>query len=123
MPRHAPASSGASSGSVTACRSGSTTNWAAVPEARPQAAFHTHTRSPTRRESTPAPTASIKPEPSLCGTMRGNGRVFVRVPARDFTSEGFTPDQASRTRTSPAAGSGRGRSFSASTSCAGPVRS
>jgi hypothetical protein len=32
---------------------------------------HTHTRRPTRSGSTPSPTASTTPAPSLCGITRG----------------------------------------------------
>jgi len=43
----------------------------AVPEARFHWPFHTHTRSPSRASSTPAPTWSMTPAPSLCGMTRG----------------------------------------------------
>ena len=111
------------SGSGTACSAGSTTYSAAVPNGRPHAAFHVHTRSPTRASATPAPTASIVTAPSLCGTMRGNGGVPPAVPRRDLTSDGFTPDHAIRTRTSPGPGAGVGSSPSWRTSAAAPNRS
>ncbi len=98
-------------------------NCAAVPCARPQAPFQIHTRSPMRFGSTPSPTASTTPMPSLCGTMRGKGSCLLRRPARLFTSDGLTPDQRSRTRTSPGPGCGSGSSATVSTSAAGPVRS
>ena len=123
MPRQAPAAKSIESGSTTACADGSAIHCAAVPWARPQAPFHTHTRWPMRAASTPAPTASMVPAPSLCGMISAKGRVLLRVPARVLTSEGLTPEQARRTRTSPGPGSGRGRSPMASTSRAGPTRS
>jgi hypothetical protein len=98
-------------------------NSAAVPNARPHAPFHTQTRSPIRAVATPSPTLSMTPAPSLCGTMRGNASVFVRTPARDFTSDGLTPDHATLTRTSFGPGVGVGNSATVRTSPAGPVRS
>ena len=44
-------------------------------------------------------------------------------PSRRFTSDGLTPAQAMRTRTSPAAGTGVSSSPACSTVRAGPVRS
>ncbi len=123
MPKQAPASGATPSGSGTAWRAGSVTYSAAVPCGRPQAAFQTHTGSPMRDAGTPSPTWSIAPAPSLCGTTRGNGITGLRRPARDFTSDGLTPDHCSRTRTSPGPGRGSGRSTSCSTWAAGPVRS
>src|SRR5438034_265829 len=102
MPRQAPAAMSAPVGSGTACAAGSTTYCAAVPSGRPQAVFHSHTRAPSKAGSTPSPTWSTVPAPSLCGTMRAKGRIFVRSPARVFTSDGLTPEQAMRTPTSPA---------------------
>src|SRR5258706_7962447 len=55
--------------------------------------------------------------------MRGYASAFVRMPARDFTSEGLTPDHWSLTRNSPGPGSGVAMSMTFSTSRAGPVRS
>ena len=49
------------------------------------------------------------------------GMALLRRPARDFTSEGFTPEQCKRTRTSPGPGAGSGRSPMRSTSRAEPV--
>jgi hypothetical protein len=94
---------------------------AAVPNGRCHWPFQIHTRSPTRDAATPTPTASITPAPSLCGTICGNAGVLLRRPRRDFTSLGFTPDHCSFTRTSPAPGSGVGRSTHFNTSAAGPV--
>jgi hypothetical protein len=62
----------------------------------------------------------MMPAPSLWGTMRGNGMTLA--PARDFTSEGFTPDYDSLTRTSPGPGAGVGNSSNVKTSLAGPGR-
>ena len=121
MPRQAPTSPGTPSGSGTACADGRQQHSAAVPHGRPQAAFHSHTRSPTRAASTPAPTASIVPLPSLWGMTRAKG--IGRRPPRLLTSEGLTPLHSMRTRTSPGPGSGTGRSARVSTSAAGPVRS
>ena len=121
MPMQAPASPEAASGSGTACAAGRQQYSAAVPSQRPQAAFHSHTRSPRRPGATPGPTASIVPLPSLCGITRAKG--IGRAPPRLFTSEGFTPLQAMRTRTSPGPGSGMGRSEQVRTSAAGPVLS
>ena len=77
---------------------------------------------PPANDATPAPDAPAlgTPLPSLWGTMRGaiRGRR-----ARDFTSDGLTPDQASRIRTSPGPGSGVGISPTTSTSSAEPLRS
>ena len=67
-----------------------------------------------------SPTASISPAPSLCGITRGNA--ILRRP-RLFTSEGLTPDVASRTRTSPAPGFGVTISPVRNTSRAGPIAS
>src|SRR5436190_898241 len=76
-----------------------------------------------RAASTPSPTASTKPAPSLCGTTRGNGIVDPSHPRRFFVSPGFTPESEMRTRTSPAPGTGAGISPVARTSAAGPCRS
>src|SRR5205085_9355267 len=119
----APASNDTPAGSGTAWSEGSTTYSAAVPSARPHAAFQTHTRSPTREAGTPAPTASMTPAPSLCGTTRGNGIAALRRPARDLTSDGLTPEACTRTRTSPGPGAGVGSSPTRRTSAAAPVDS
>jgi hypothetical protein len=121
MPRQAPTARSIPSGSGTAWCAGSVTYSAAVPKGRCHWAFHVQTRSPTRDSGTPAPTASIVPAPSLCGTMRGKAIGRPLAIARDFTSEGFTPDQAMRTRTSPGPGVGVGSSSTRSTSRAAPA--
>ena len=41
------------------------------------------------------------PEPSLCGTTRGYGIPTPNASSRFFTSPGFTPEKATRIRTSP----------------------
>jgi hypothetical protein len=46
----------------------------------------------------------------------------LRQPDRFFTSDGLTPEVTIRTRTSPAAGLGRGASTIESTSPAAPAR-
>jgi hypothetical protein len=122
-PRLAPSSKDAASGSGTASRSGTTLYSAAVPHGLPAAASSSHTRCPSRRSSTPSPTASIVPAPSWWGTWKpvlsGIGRGVA--PARDFQSVGLTPETAIRTRTWPGPGSGVGTSSTRSTSRAGPV--
>ena len=105
-PSEAPSSNEAPSGSATACRAGSTVHSAAVPQQLPTAASHSQTRSPIRAGSTPAPTASITPAPSWCGTWKlvdgprdrpGPGLVIGGVDAR-----GVHPDQdLARTRLGP----------------------
>ena len=95
---------------------------AAVPNARFHWPFQVHTRSPTRAAGTPLPTLSITPAPSLCGMTRGNAIFRVR-PSRDFTSEGLTPEVASRTRTSPGPGSGVATSPRRRTCAAAPLAS
>lgn len=88
---------------------------AVPPAGRCQAAWYTHTRWPIRAGSTPAPTAEITPAPSWFGVC-STPVVMVRLlPARVFQSVGFTPDTRMATTTSPAAGSGTGRSTSRST--------
>ncbi len=94
---------------------------AAVPKARLHCPFQIQTRSPKRAGSTPGPTQSITPAPSLCGITRG--ATIGRVPERVFQSEGFTPEACTRTRTSPGPGSGSGISPYWSTSRAEPLRS
>lgn len=69
----------------------------------------------------PSPTASMTPAPSLWGMALGNGIMRLRLPARNFTSDGFTPNQWRWTRTSPGPGRGAGKSTSCSTWLAGPV--
>ena len=61
--------------------------------------FQIQTRSPMRARSTPSPTASTTPAPSLCGMTRGNTLGRLR-PSLVFQSEGFTPEVARRTSTS-----------------------
>src|SRR5665213_3974090 len=94
MPRQAPAAKSVPGGSRTAWAAGKAMYSAAVPKGRCHWPFHTQTRSPWRDGGTPAPTLSITPAPSLCGTIFGtlSGRA-----ARDFTSEGLTPEVASLT--------------------------
>src|SRR5690606_22990709 len=62
---------------------------------------------------TPAPSLWGMTIPSLTG----------RLPARDFTSEGFTPEHTTRTTTSCSPGSCIGCSPTCRTSRAGPLRS
>ena len=95
---------------------------AAVPAARRHWPFHTQTRSPMREGGTPSPTSSMTPAPSLCGMTRGQAILRV-APARDFTSEGLTPEAASLTRTSPLWACGVSTSPTCSTSRAAPFRS
>src|SRR3954453_4318509 len=64
----------------------------------------------------------MTPEPSLCGTIRGNGIGLPSHLPRFFVSPGFTPERATRTRTSPGPASGSGISPTWSTSAAGPGR-
>src|SRR5258706_312458 len=120
MPRHAPCSKGTPSGRRTACHAGTVTYCAAVPKARYDCAPKPHTRSPTRDGSTPTPTESISPAPSLCGTTRGYGMAEPSHPCRFLMSPGFTPDARTRMRTSPARGSGSGISPTSRTSSAPP---
>jgi hypothetical protein len=94
-------------------------DWAAVPKARRHWPFQTQTRSPMREAGTPSPTMSISPAPSLCGMTRGKA-ILRFTPARLLTSEGLTPEVASRTRTSPAPGVPVSTSPTRSTSRAGP---
>jgi hypothetical protein len=54
--------------------------------------------------------------PSWFGTSSGNGSGPPRRPLRAFQSVGLTPETATAIRTSPAAGSGTGRSTTRSTS-------
>src|SRR6185503_10601241 len=119
MPRQAPASSEIAAGSFTAWFSGSTMYSAAVPNGRFHCAFQVHTRSPTRDFTTPSPTMSISPAPSLCGITRGNAILRVK-PARFFTSDGLTPEVLSLMRTSPGPGFGVSISPTCSTSFAVP---
>src|SRR5207249_7699887 len=80
-------------------------------------ASQSQTRSPTRPRSTPSPTATIVPAPSMFGTTSGNASGFPGPsPRRAFQSVGLTPDTATRTRTSSGPGVGSGRSTSFSTS-------
>ena len=123
MPRHAPTSNDTPSGNGTACCAGNTVYSAAVPPARPRCASYTQTRSPTRAGSTPAPTRSITPAPSWCGTIRGNAIGCDGPPPRPLVSEGFTALACTRTRTCPGAGCGSGSSPTCSTSAAAPCRS
>ena len=51
--------------------------------------------------STPSPTASMTPAPSLCGITRGYGSPYPTQSPRFFVSPGLTPESATRTRTSP----------------------
>jgi hypothetical protein len=93
--------------------------WAQVPMGRCHCPFHSHTRSPIRLTGTPSPMASITPAPSLCGTISGSLTGRARL---DLTSEGFTPEVARRTSTSPACGLGVGKSPTCITSWASPLR-
>ena len=117
MPRLAPTSNDVPAGRVTAWSEAMATSSWAVPSDRRQAASHSHTRSPTRLDSTPGPTATIVPAPSWLGTVSGD-RVGSpgRLPLRTFQSVGLTPDTATRTTTSPGPGSGSGRSTTRNTS-------
>lgn len=66
----------------------------------------------------------VNGRPRRCAARcAGKGMAEPSQPCRFFTSPGFTPDKHSRTRTSPAAGSGNGRSPTCNTSTAGPWRS
>jgi hypothetical protein len=94
---------------------------AAVPKGRFHCPFQIQTRSPTRLGSTPGPTRSTTPAPSLCGIIRS--ATMGREPDRVFQSEGFTPEACTRMRTSPAPGTGSGMSPHCRTSRAGPLRS
>ena len=67
MPAQAPTSKPASIGRFTARTESSATYCAAVPNRRPNWAWYTQTFSPMRFASTPSPTASITPAPSLLG--------------------------------------------------------
>jgi len=88
----------------------------AVPVGRDAAAMNSQTRSPTVSPSTPGPTASTTPAPSWFGVISGNGNPSPYVPpARAFQSVGLTPETTTRTRTSPAPGSGISRSTSSRT--------
>jgi hypothetical protein len=62
----------------------------------------------------------MMPAPSWFGTDSLGVDAAVPEPLRDFQSVGFTPETTTRTRTSPACGSGVSRSTSCSTS-ASPV--
>ena len=118
MPKPAPRSNEAASGSGTICRTGTTVDSAAVPHGRRQAASQIHTRCPTSAASTPTPTASTTPAPSwpgTCGGSMGPPTPTDPVPRRDFQSVGLTPDRCTRTRTSPGPGAGSGRSTRVST--------
>ena len=119
MPMQAPAAKSTPSGKATACAAGKAMYCAQVPMGRCHWPFHSHTRSPTREPGTPSPTASITPAPSLCGTISGSLTGRAR---RDLTSEGFTPELARRTSTSPACGLGVGKSPTCNTSWASPLR-
>jgi hypothetical protein len=70
-PKQAPSSRLAPRGSRKACADGRATYSAAVPKGRWRCAFQIQTCSPMRSRLTPSPTASISPEPSLCGMMSG----------------------------------------------------
>jgi hypothetical protein len=61
-------------------------NCAAVPSGRCQPVLCSQTRAPIRLPSTPAPTLSIVPAPSLFGTAQGNASRWLPKPARRFTS-------------------------------------
>jgi hypothetical protein len=49
------------------------------------------------------------PAPSECGITTAAGRARLSQPARFLVSCGFTPDTATRTRTSPIPGEGVSR--------------
>ena len=122
MPRQAPSAKLILSGSGTAMAAGRAMYSAAVPKGRFHWPFQIQTRSPARDAGTPLPTASMTPAPSLCGMTRG--QAILRVsPCRFFTSDGFTPEAASLTRTSPAPGCGVSTSPTRSTSRAEPFAS
>ena len=84
---------------------------------------NTHTRRPILAGSTPSPTDSITPAPSLCGMIRGKCIPHPNQSLRFFVSPGFTPERMTRTRTSPGPGVGAGSSPTWRTSRAGPCRS
>ncbi len=71
------------------------------------------TSSPTAKSGTPGPSDSTTPETSQPSTT---GKVLNGPPRRHLVSTGFTLTACTRTRTSPAAGSGMGRSAGTSTS-------
>src|SRR4051794_37585661 len=62
----------------------------------------------------------MTPAPSLCGMTRGYSIGEPGHPARFLVSPGLIPENRIRTRTSPVAGSGSGRSPIWKTSAAAP---
>src|SRR5207237_7944241 len=99
---------------------GSTMYSGAGPPARFHCPLKIHTRRPTHPLPMSLPTASMTPAPSLWGITRGYGIVGPDTPARALTSDGLTPENATRTRSSPGAGEGVGNSPTCRTSLAGP---
>ena len=119
IPRHAPRSKDASTGSRTTWLAGTIANSWAVPSARRKAASHIHTRWPTSAASTPMPTASTTPAPSWPGTCGGSitdAAPPAPEPRRDFQSVGFTPDRCTAILACPGPGSGTALSIRVRTS-------
>src|SRR5437764_14970124 len=115
-----PWSTDKESGNTTTWYAGSTMYSAALPAARSHWTLKIHTRRPIHPLPMSLPTASMRPAPSLWGITRGYGIVGPDTPARALTSDGLTPENATRTRTSPGAGEGVGNSPTCRTSLAGP---
>ncbi len=119
IPRQAPRSKDASTGSRTTWLAGTIANSWAVPSARRKAASHIHTRWPTSAASTPMPTASTTPAPSWPGTCGGSiteAPPPAPAPRRDFQSVGFTPDRCTAILACPGPGSGTALSIRVRTS-------
>src|SRR6478752_3685946 len=116
IPRHAPRSKDASTGSATTWLAGTIANSWVVPSARRKAASHIHTRWPTSAVSTPIPTASTTPAPSWPGTCGGSTTEPAPAPRRDFQSVGLTPDRCTTILACPGPGSGTALSISVRTS-------